>query len=268
MPSQYTRMGIAVAAVAIWMAVGWIFHLGANAYLVFGIPYLLLFQLAVARRPVTELWLRDPSPRRLPGWTALVALLFMIYPLTVLVMHGMHAGWAIRFWLVGATLGALPLGWAVVNLRMPTWRALLGCFLTAGLWGVLVFEGTSALVHHGFHATKHPGMGLASNFLLYLPVCFAIEEVFFRGGLDSFVQRPGDRHYWWSAVLVSVLWGWWHLPASGVKTWSGLALLAVFYPLFHLPFGLWFSAYWRRSGNLLVPAFVHAFIDSVRNIVM
>jgi membrane protease YdiL (CAAX protease family) len=29
--------------------------------------------------------------------------------------------------------------------------------------------------------------------------------------------------------------------------------------------GVPLSIYWRRSGNLAVPAFTHAFIDSVRN---
>ena len=250
------------------MAIGWAAHLDPNAYLLFGVPYLLVFQLVVARRPVTELWLRDPAPRGLPWWTLPVVLLFMIYPLVALVLLGQHAGWAVRLWLAGAAAGALPLGWAVVNARMPTWRALLGCFLTAGLLGVLVFVGTSVLVHHGFRAPKHSGVGLATNFLLYLPVTFVIEEVFFRGGLDSFVQRPGDRHPVESAALVSVLWGLWHLPVGGTKPGFELVVLALFYPLFHLPFGLLFSFYWRRTGNLLVPAAVHALVDSVRNVVM
>jgi len=32
--------------------------------------------------------------------------------------------------------------------------------------------------------------------------------------------------------------------------------------------GVFLSLSWRRSGNLAVPAMVHAFIDAVRNMLM
>jgi membrane protease YdiL (CAAX protease family) len=268
MQSQYARMAIAVVTVAIWMAVGWIFHLDANAYLVVGIPYLLVFQLFVARRPVTELWLREPSPRGLPWWTILVALALLAVPMWGLARGWDHFNWPKRLWSIGSVLGALPLAWAVVNLRAFTGRCLLRCFLTAGLWGVVLFGGVSVLNRHGIHFNPRPWYSFGVGFLLFLPVCFLMEEVFFRGGLDSFVHRPGDRHRWLSAVLVSVLWSWWHLPITGLKTWGELVFFAWFFPVIHLAFGLSFSMYWRRSGSLLVPAAVHSFIDAFRNVVM
>jgi len=268
MQRQEMRILVAMLAVGIWMAAGWIFHLSPNAYLVVGIPYVFLFQHFVARRPLAELWLRAPSPRGLPFWVLPVAAAFMALPLRFLAMRWDLAGWPVRCWMMGAALGALPLGWAIFNLRAPALRCLALCFATAGVWGVVAFSGFSAWHHHGVHFHDHAWAGFGSSLALYLPVSFVMEEVFFRGALDSFVQRPGDRDYWLTAAFISVLWGWWHLPITGIKTLPQLAFLAVFFPLFHLPFGVLFSHYWRRSGNLLVPASVHAFIDAFRNVVV
>jgi membrane protease YdiL (CAAX protease family) len=35
-----------------------------------------------------------------------------------------------------------------------------------------------------------------------------------------------------------------------------------------VPMGVFLSIYWRRSGNLAVPGFAHAFGDAVRNILV
>jgi len=37
-------------------------------------------------------------------------------------------------------------------------------------------------------------------------------------------------------------------------------------PAVMVPMGIFLSIFWRRSGNLAVPGFSHAFSDSVRNI--
>jgi membrane protease YdiL (CAAX protease family) len=103
---------------------------------------------------------------------------------------------------------------------------------------------------------------------LYLPVCFMIEEVFFRGGLDSYLTRGGTRTPWISAFYLSTLWGWWHLPTVTLQPANRLAqlvVLAVALPLVHCGVGALLSIFWRRSGLLLVPVFAHAFIDAVRN---
>src|SRR5207237_8420680 len=53
-------------------------------------------------------------------------------------------------------------------------------------------------------------VGLRS-FAVYFPICFVLEEVTFRGVLDTHVaQRDPGR--WRSALFVSALWGAWHLP--------------------------------------------------------
>jgi membrane protease YdiL (CAAX protease family) len=105
--------------------------------------------------------------------------------------------------------------------------------------------------------------GTVTRYLaLYFPVTFVLEEVTFRGALDSHVHRAGEPRGWLSAVLVSVLWGLWHLPVSGGMPLPYLVLELV---AWHTLVGVPLSLAWRRSGNLAGPAFAHAAIDAVRN---
>jgi membrane protease YdiL (CAAX protease family) len=94
-------------------------------------------------------------------------------------------------------------------------------------------------------------------------VCFALEEVSFRGALDSHLHRPGERFGLTSALLGSILWGLWHLPtvpAESRTLETAIALMGT-----HALIGVPLAIYWRQSGNLVVPAFTHAMIDAVRN---
>jgi membrane protease YdiL (CAAX protease family) len=91
-----------------------------------------------------------------------------------------------------------------------------------------------------------------------------LEEVFFRGMLDTYVHLPGEARGLGSAVFVSALWAIWHLPivpASGAVVIPGLLVV-------HVAIGVPLSLYWRRSGNLAVPATAHAFIDALRNVLV
>src|ERR687886_102203 len=109
----------------------------------------------------------------------------------------------------------------------------------------------------------------AESLLLYVPALFLMEEVAFRGAIDSHVRHLGERHVGGSTVygiasafVVSVLWGLWHYPViphtSVIQVLAQLLLLQV-------AVGPFLSLFWRRSGNLMVPGFVHATIDSIRN---
>jgi len=74
------------------------------------------------------------------------------------------------------------------------------------------------------------------SFFEYLPMVFLLEEVWFRGVLDSHLYHS-----------VSALWGIWHYPIAGPQP-SIISLLVV-----HIAIGTLLSRAWRRSGNLLVP---------------
>lgn len=264
MPSnQLARLLIAFSVVGFWMLLGWLLRLDANSYLLVGVPLLLFFQLFIAQRTVPELWLR--SRFRITALGTGAAVVCGIYPTISLLREWPGSPWSIKLWGIAAVLGALPLGITLSLATRKTWGGLFLCFLAAGLAGSGLMILTSLAIHHGFHPRPNAVRVAARSFLLYLPVCFVIEEVFFRGGLDSYVQREGDRRPWVTAVLISCLWGWWHLPLVHPRDWIQFTVFAVTLPVIHCIPGIAFSVYWRKSGSLLVPATVHAFIDSVRN---
>lgn len=100
---------------------------------------------------------------------------------------------------------------------------------------------------------------------LYFPATFLLEEVAFRGALDAHLHHDGDSRGWQNAILVSALWGLWHLPVS-----SGLPLPLRVSQLVavHVALGVPLSFAWRRGRNLAGPALAHAVNDAVRNAAM
>ena len=54
-----------VVFVGLWMAVGWLFHLDGDSYLVVGVPLVMIFQLVVRKKPLVTLWIRDAESFRL-----------------------------------------------------------------------------------------------------------------------------------------------------------------------------------------------------------
>jgi membrane protease YdiL (CAAX protease family) len=121
-------------------------------------------------------------------------------------------------------------------------------------------------LHHGKLHSHHDSVRIVAKwFLLYLPICFVVEEVFFRGGIDSYVQREGDRFGWLTAIYVSCLWGWWHMPTVPMHNAVEVVVIFIGAPMLMFAPGISFSIFWRRGGSLLVTATVHALIDGIRN---
>jgi membrane protease YdiL (CAAX protease family) len=101
--------------------------------------------------------------------------------------------------------------------------------------------------------------------VLYFPATFLLEEVSFRGAIDANVHHDGEKRGLASAVLVSVLWGLWHLPVSGSLPFPlQMGELVVVHVLLGVPLSL----AWRRTHNLAGPALAHAVNDAVRNAFM
>jgi hypothetical protein len=265
--NELRRYTVVTAVVAIWMAIGWTFSFGGDAYLLLGVPLLWLFQRCVARRPLLEVWFAKPGRFALPWWGWLVAAAFMIQPVHNLFTW-QNPGWATRLWLGCATVGAVPLAWSLARCTRRQWCELGLCLAAAGVVAGLTL-GLGYLVHaHSARPIAERLLEGLRSLALYLPVCFMIEEVFFRGGLDSYLTRGGTRTPWISAFYLSTLWGWWHLPIVTLQPQNRVAqlvVLALALPLVHCGVGALFSIFWRRSGLLLVPVFAHAFIDAVRN---
>ena len=255
-----------------WIAAGLLLEMSPQAYLVLGIPLTAGFQLFVRKRPIKDLWARGGPGLSLRTVSLKLAILLAIVPfvnLAVSLVKGQGIDY-ILFYLA-AIVGAGAAAYALGQFRRETWRYLGLCLVTAGLLGVL-------LVIDAFsHSTALPiGGRLGPDalvgiewLLLYIPAVFMMEEVVFRGAIDSHVHHPGEHHginstvYGIaSAIVVSVLWGLWHYPVvphtSVVQVVATLLVLQV-------AIGPFLSLFWRRSGNLMVPGFVHATVDSVRN---
>jgi hypothetical protein len=264
---ELRRYAVVVAVVAGWMTAGWVFGLSGDAYLLLGVPLLALFQRFIARRPLLEVWIAEPGRPAMPWWGWLVAAAFLVEPVHALVTW-QSPGLIAHLWLGCAALGALPLAWSVTRCTRAQWRDLGLCLVTAGSVGCLTLVITFLVRAHPSQTAAHRLFEGLRSLMLYVPVCFMLEEVFFRGGLDSYLTRGGSRAPWTSAFFLSALWGWWHLPIVTLQPEHRLAqlvVLAVVLPLVHCGVGALLSIFWRRSGLLLVPAFAHAFIDAVRN---
>jgi hypothetical protein len=250
--------------VGLYIAIGLALRLDPNAYLLLGLPITLIFQRVIARRPVRELWLAVGAPFRLDRAGILIGGALAVVPLT-LIAAGVLSG---QPWVGGygiaASFGALPAAYALRAWDSVSWRALVRCLLTGGALGIAIFVLFATLTR-GLNLVPRPVESLrvfGLSFLQYLPVMFVMEEVLFRGALDSYLHATDQRRGRLSAVFVSALWGAWHLPV--VFPTAGIAALP-WLVIYHTALGVPLSFGWRRSGNLAVPGITHAIADAVRN---
>ena len=280
------RYVIGVAVVGLWMAIGFTFNIGgassdaSSTYLLVGVPITILFQLFANRLPVPAMWVRAATEFRLDREGIIIGVLLAIYPVVDGVQNLITHTWVAVLYCAATIVGAFGAAFALRRMRRTTWRQLVYCLATAGLIGIiltvlnpvigvhLVHKSLPNLAIHLHLAHRLTSVGLVTgigSFLLYVPTVFVVEEVFFRGVLDTFVYRPEDgtgAAWWGSAALVSLLWGTWHLPVywhtEGLRALPHLWLIQ---GLVGIPLSIW----WRKSGNLVVTGTTHALIDSVRN---
>jgi membrane protease YdiL (CAAX protease family) len=267
------RIAEAVGFVVVWIAIGLIFHLGdslnrQSIYLVIGIPLTIVFQLLVRKRPLQELWVRNGPRLELRTIFVPVVIVLLVVPVYLLV-RDIDEGIGFVLYDLALLVGAVGIGYAAKQFVDATWRDLAQCLLTAGLIGTL-----AALDVYANVTTAHPfasafdAPALRDFFVslgTYIPAMFVVEEVWFRGALDSHIHHPGEEHGLLTAALVSLLWSWWHVP---ITVDQGVMKSLLTLPIVMVPMGIFLSIYWRRSGNLAVPGFAHAFSDAVRNILV
>ena len=257
------RVGEITLFVAVWVAIGKLLDMNPNAYLVLGVPLTIAFQLYVARRPLHEMWVRHAPAFHISQRDLVWAAVLAIVPFISLVTDlSNSAGLSMYLWDLVTLAATVPCAWALRQFVPQTRRYLLLCLATAGTIGLFWLVGLDFLDDAFFHrASGEPGFDLfvfVQYLLLYLPSLFLMEEVVFRGVLDSHVQHEGEHHGLLTAIYVSVLWGLWHYPIRGTE--PVIALILVMGTT-----GVFLSIYWRKSGNLGVTAGTHGFIDSVRN---
>ena len=274
--NQIVRCGHAVTFVGIWMAIGWLFHLDGNSYLLLGVPLVAAFQIFICKRSLVNLWVRDATCFRLNILGILLGFGIAILPTFELSRALASVHWQLHMpeilWLVCCICGAFCSAFSLCQFTKPTWKALWFCLATAGVIGYAIMGGgflTRVLLHkQSVIFTASQILKGGKSFLLYFPISFILEEVAFRGAIDSHIHQAGDKHSWLSAIFVSALWGLWHLPIVGAKGILQLVTLIILLPCIHIATGTFLSLSWRRSGNLAVPAMVHALIDAVRNMLL
>jgi membrane protease YdiL (CAAX protease family) len=211
------------------------------------------------------MWVSEGQAFRLGRVGTLLAVALLIIPANELVGMLSRDQWIPAAWAIAAVVGAIAAAYSLTQFARATTRQFFLCLATAGTAGVVLVSGAAAARAVGLHQPLEPRIGIGlKSLMLYFPVTFLLEEVAFRGAIDAHVQRPDARRGFWSAVAVSTLWGLWHWPIvpHGGVPWAVTAIQLVGV---HTIIGVPLSIFWRRSGNLAVPAFTHAFIDAVRN---
>ena len=271
--SRPLRFLIVSLVVAVYIALGFLFHLTVAAYQLLGIPLLLLFQLGIHRQPLRTLWVRSGPPVRLDVWFILLWVLFSLFPAYAVVIEVMHLQFANAAEFSMAMVGAFGLAYALRAMRAKTWGQLGLCILTVGIIGLLP-QVLSLLLPHVLHlhtasraTTPLPflqSLTIMTEWFLIGPVGFVVEEVFFRGALDTYLHSGEQGTGWLSAIVISALWGVWHLPPQAIP--AGQLLSTIVALLFaQILVGVPLSLWWRKSGNLVVNDTAHALLDAVRN---
>ncbi len=256
------------------MALGWILRCGPNGYLLLGVPLLVAFQLFVCRQPLRALWVRETTDAfRIDGLGLLFAAVLMIVPVLDLIQWTRsERNWIVGLWLSCAMAGAVCAAFALRRQRLGAARRALPAFLAAVAIGAMLMAAAAAARGNRAGLSLIKLWPLFHQFLSYFAVTFVLEEVVFRGALDSHLYPPSTnelktRARWWSAIFVSVLWGLWHLPIIPTKNVLELTAVIPIILTVHTLVGVPLSFAWRTGGTLVMPAIAHALIDAYRNVI-
>jgi len=261
---RLARAAVATLVIGGYMALGFVFGLGAEAYLLLGIPITIGFQVLVVRRQLRSLWLRQAPPMTFPP-RSIVAIIVLAVAPAIVALGGIRAGDpALVGWGLAGMVGAVG---AVYALRAMDQNAVRSTIRTTVITGAVLVGIMVAyrLATGGFDGNFTAAITTTViSLLTYLPVVFVMEEVLFRGLIDTYLHgsTPGpDRA---SALYGSALWGIWHLPVAFIA----LGVLTIPYlVVVHTILGYFFVTSWRQSGNLAAPGIAHAVIDALRNAV-
>jgi len=264
--SLLSRYAAVIVFVGFWIGCGWVFRPSAQAYLLFGVPLTVLFQWFIRRRPLRALWVRSAPPFRL-GWKgiAIAAALAVLPAVSAIAdLAGDEISWAGVASNAIACVGAIGAAYAIIHFKHAQLGLLALCLLiTTALdaiqWTIFLTTGAVEMkpIEGGIPVRVAI---LIYSLLTYVAITFVIEEVSFRMLDDHLHQgRPGLGLV--SAIVLSAIWGLWHLPISDELSWAVIGVLLYV----HVPYGVCLSLFWRRTGNLLIPALAHSLGDAIRN---
>lgn len=259
---RVARALVATLVIGGYMALGSAFGLGAEEYLLLGIPVTVGFQVFIVRRPLRSLWLRAAPPLRFTARSIVAIVVLAIAPAIVAIGGIRQGDLALVGWGLAAMFGAVGAVYTLRAMDREAVRTTIRTTLIAGavLGGVMV---AFRLATGGFDGNVASAITTALiSLATYLPVVFVMEEVLFRGLLEPYLHgsTPGpDRA---TALYGSALWGIWHLPVAFVTLG---ALTIPYLVVIHTVLGYVLVTSWRRTGNLAAPGIAHAVIDALRN---
>jgi len=250
------------AFVLLWMAAQFYFRIWPIANQLVGIPLTVLFQIAVARRPLRKLWAFDATAFRVDTRMLVIAA-GVVLGCGALLWFGRHhaaAGLEPRGGLFLLVLAAaLPAAFALRQQRA-------GDFGRALPWVLL-----AAVFRVGWHWVWGGGAiaispeKLPDFFAIWAcetVALFLVDEVVFRGAIDPYLkgEASGRLHACCSAVFCSILWSIWHLPSYFPDARSFGALFARISPwyLYVVVLGTLFSFAARKARTLVPTAIGHA----------
>jgi membrane protease YdiL (CAAX protease family) len=261
---RLARAAVATLVIGGYMALGFAFRLGAEAYLLLGIPITIAFQVLVVRRPLRSLWLRQ-APLMTFTPRSIVAIVVLAVAPAIVALGGIRAGdVALIGWGLAAMVGAVGAVYALRAMDRAAVRSTVRTTLITGavLVGIMVaYRLATGGLNGNFTAAITTTV---ISLLTYLPVVFVMEEVLFRGLIDTYLHGSAAGPDRASALYGSALWGIWHLPVA----FLALGIFTIPYLVaVHSILGYFFVTSWRRTGNLAVPGVAHAVIDALRNAV-
>lgn len=261
---RIARATVATAVIGGYIALGFAFRLGAEAYLLLGIPITIGFQILVVRRPLRSLWLLQAPPMTFTPRSIAATVVLAIAPAIVAVGGVRDGDLALVGWGLAAMVGAIGAVYALRVMDRDAVRLTIRTTLITGAVLVAIMVAYR-LATGGFNGNLAAALTTTViSLLTYLPVVFVMEEVLFRGLIDTYLHgsTPGpDRA---SALYGSTLWGLWHLPVA----FLALGVLTIPYlVVVHTTMGYFMVTAWRRTGNLAAPGVSHAVIDALRNAV-
>jgi hypothetical protein len=267
------RILVAGLVVALWMLLGVALRLGVEAYLLAGVPSMILFQRFVRRRPLWAAWVFDATAPALDARALGFGLAAAALPAARLVSaltRGQPPSRSVVLWLIAATLGGLVAGVALRAQRTDALRRALPTIAITMLSYIFMFS-LAALVAHGgrlaLPAASELGNALVQA-VVYFDVSFVLEEVVFRGILDPYILggERGTNAAWASAIVGSALWGLWHVPVALAPGAADLPTLLRLV-LFHVGLGAMLCFVARIAGTLAPSAAVHGLADAFRNVI-
>ena len=246
------------------MALGLAFHLSADVYLLIGIPITVAFQVLIVRQPLRALWLRGTPPMTFTPGSMAAVVVVSIAPAAIVIRGVRDGDLVLATYGLATIVGAVG---AVYAIRAMDRGAVRSTIRTTVITGAILIGMMVAfrLGSGGFHGNLATAVATAViSVATYVPVVFVMEEVLFRGLLDTYLHgsTPGpDRA---SALYGSALWGLWHLPVAFIN----LGILTIPYLVaVHTALGFFLATSWRRTGNLAAPSIAHAVTDALRNAV-